>query len=73
MIHYNQTKETELIIVTKKEMKIKAQDIIMHQISACGYALEGTDLEHNEEFKDILKQQMDRIGKLFGFDGAWFS
>jgi len=64
--------------MTKKEMRIKAQDIIMSQIAHCGYVLHESDyldiLEEDKELMQVeLKKQMDRVAKLFGFDEAWFS
>ena len=63
--------------MTAKEKKIAAQDLIMHHISIIGYGEsfekfvdEVGDLE---EAQEVLKKQMDRIAKLFGFNKAWFS
>ena len=62
--------------MTKKEKKRKAQDLIMEQIAKIGY---GDDYEaFKEEIGDpdeaerILKEQMDRVAKMFGYDQAWF-
>lgn len=63
--------------MTAKEKKLMAQDLIMRQISIIGY---GTDYEdfkeqigNQEDADKILKQQMDRIAKMFGFSESWFS
>ena len=63
--------------MTATEKKIAAQDLIMQQISIIGY---GDDFEKFvnevgdlEEAQKILKKQMDRIAKMFGFNKAWFS
>ena len=64
----------KLSVSMKKQL---AQDLIMHHLSVVGY---GTDYEEfvknigdDKEADKILKQQMDRIAKLFGFNEAWFS
>ena len=64
--------------MTKKEQKQLAQDLIMHQISIIGYGDDYEDYRKAiggdpEEADKILKQQMDRVAKMFGFSGAWFS
>lgn len=63
--------------MTKAEKKIKAQDLIMDVLSTCGYKLnesdEYKDFAKEEDAELILKRQMDRVGKLFGFPEAWFS
>lgn len=61
--------------MTKTEQKKLAQDLIMGQIAIIGYG------ERYEEFKQqvgddadaILKAQMDRVAKMFGFNEAWFA
>ena len=63
--------------MTVKEKKQKAQNLILQQMSIIGYG------ESSEEFVSqigiqfqadkILKQQMDRVAKMFGYDEAWFS
>lgn len=61
--------------MTKTEQKKLAQDLIMDQIAIIGYG------DKYEEFKkqvgddadSILKAQMDRIAKLFGYNEAWFA
>lgn len=63
--------------MTNTEKKQKAQDLIMEQISIIGYGQNYADYVSeigDEEAADkILKQQMDRIAKMFGFKEAWFS
>lgn len=63
--------------MTQKEKKQLAQDLIMQQISIIGYG------ENYEEFvkqigsqteaDKILKAQMDRVAKMFGFKESWFA
>lgn len=61
--------------MTKTEQKKLAQDLIMKQIAIIGYG------DSYEEFKKavgdnadvILKGQMDRVAKMFGFNEAWFA
>jgi len=57
----------------KKELKTKAQDMLMSQIAKVGYG-ELEDME--EEERDILmaeiKKQGDRIARMFGFKEMWF-
>lgn len=48
----------------------------MNQIANIGYGSDFEDycsnFEDRKEAEQILKQQMDRIAKMFGFDEAWF-
>lgn len=59
--------------MSKKEAKLKAQDIIMHCISLAGYQLEDLPKEEAEAVRQELKPQMDRVAKMFGFKESWFS
>ena len=63
--------------MTEKEKKIKAQDLIMNQISIIGYGENFdnyvSEIGDPEEANKILQKQMDRVAKLFGFKNAWFS
>lgn len=63
--------------MTIKEKKQKAQDLILHQISSIGYgdSYEEFVSEIGSQFEAdrILKQQMDRVAKMFGYKEAWFS
>ena len=61
--------------MTKREKKQKAQDLIMQQLSIIGYGDNFQEYmnEVGEDGEQILKEQMDRIAKMFGFTGAWFS
>lgn len=63
--------------MTKIEKREKAQDLIMDVLSTCGYKLhesdEYKDFAEDEEFELILKKQMDRVAKMFGFSEAWFT
>lgn len=62
--------------MTKTAAKIKAQDLIMEQIAKIGYD------SGYETFKEavgdsdaaeaIMKEQMDRVAKMFGYKEAWF-
>lgn len=62
--------------MTKKEKKLKAQDLIMDQLAKIGYGDEYSDYQEfwgdPEEAENILKEQMDRVAKMFGFKEAWF-
>lgn len=62
--------------MNKTQKKQLAQDLILHQLSVVGY---GNDYEEfvkeigsQTEADHILKQQMDRIAKMFGYKEAWF-
>jgi len=63
--------------MTKKEIKIQAQDIIMDTIAAAYYKIyEGTNFTHlSETEKNTLsaevKKQNDRIAKMFGYNESW--
>lgn len=63
--------------MTKKEMKMMAQDLIMRQISIIGYG-DGyeefvKEIGSHEEAEKVLYQQMNRIAKIFGYEKAWFA
>lgn len=63
--------------MTKTEQKQKAQDLILQQISIIGYGDSYeefvNEIGNQEEADKILKAQMDRIAKIFGYQQAWFS
>lgn len=63
--------------MTEKEKKQAAQDLIMQQISIITYGDDFAEYvnkigDHDEAVK-ILYKQMCRVGKIFGFNNAWFS
>lgn len=67
-------------MATKREAKEKAQEMLMHGIATVlGYWQEDhgnvEDVQElglaNEEFGRLLRQQADRVAKLFGYDEAW--
>lgn len=64
--------------MTKKQAKEKAQDLIMMQIAKIGYGSDYEDFvkevgEGDSDKADaILKSQMDRVAKMFGYSEAWF-
>ena len=64
--------------MNKTQAKRKAQDLIMAQIAKIGYGedyedyvREVADGDH-EKADAILMEQMNRIAKMFGYNGAWF-
>lgn len=64
--------------MTKRQAKQKAQDLIMTQIAKIGYGddyedfvKEVADGDH-EKADAVLLEQMNRIAKMFGYNGAWF-
>lgn len=67
---------------SKTEMKRHAQDNLMDGIAnVLGYWEEGAHNwpdgweqwteEQKQEYRDIMRQQADRIAKLLGFEQAW--
>ena len=64
--------------MTKQEMKVKAQDLLMAQISTVGYCdafeafIEQCGGNPNVA-EEIMMGQMNRIAKLFGYKNAWWS
>lgn len=60
----------------KKEKKQLAQDLIMEQIACIGYGERYEEFKakigDDEEAEAILKEQMNRVAKMFGFEEAWF-
>lgn len=59
----------------QKQIKERAQNLLMDCISVAGYKIDSMDLseEEKEQLRTETKKQMDRIGKMFGFDEAWWS
>ena len=62
--------------MTRKEMKYKAQDALMHGIgNILGYdepsGWDDWTEKEREEYREILQHEADRVAKLFGFDRAW--
>lgn len=62
--------------MTKTAAKNKAQDLIMEQIAKIGYGDEyesfKAEVGNPEEAEKILKSQMDRVARMFGYSQAWF-
>lgn len=62
--------------ITKTDKKKLAQDLIMRQIAIIGYGDKYNDfvdiVGNQEEADAIMLEQMDRIAKMFGYEGAWF-
>ena len=64
--------------MNKTQAKRKAQDLIMAQIAKIGYGEDYEDFVKevgggdNEKADAILMEQMNRIAKMFGYNGAWF-
>lgn len=63
---------------TNKELKQKAQDLLMAQIAGVGYGSEYQDFIELCEGDaalaySIVKKQMDRIARMFGYEEAWFA
>ncbi len=61
--------------MTKTEQKKLAQDLIMDQIAIIGYGDKYEEFKQKvgEDADEILKGQMDRIAKMFGFNEAWYA
>lgn len=61
---------------TKTAIKKAAQELIMDKIASVGYGEAYSDFIEDSEDKKmaekILKEQMDRVAKMFGFKEAWF-
>lgn len=62
--------------MTKTEAKRKAQDLILEQIAKIGYGDEYEEFKAEigdpDEAEAILKSQMDRVARMFGYSQAWF-
>lgn len=64
--------------MTKAQAKRKAQDLILEQLAKIGYGDEYEDFiqevspDNPDEAVEILKSQMDRVAKMFGYGEAWF-
>lgn len=62
--------------MTKTAAKRKAQDLILDQLAKIGYGDEyeefKAEIGDHEEAEAILKSQMDRVAKMFGYAEAWF-
>ena len=62
--------------ITKNDKKKLAQDLIMRQIAIIGYGDRYNDFVDvcgsQTEADEIMMEQMNRIAKMFGYEGAWF-
>ena len=62
--------------MSKKEQKIKAQDLIMSYLAGIGYCSSYEEFCENfdtqEEADLMMKSQMDRVAKMFGYKESWF-
>lgn len=62
--------------MTKTAAKRKAQDLILAQLAKIGYGDEYEEFVEEvgdpDEAVEILKSQMDRVAKMFGYAQAWF-
>lgn len=62
--------------MTKTAAKRKAQDLILEQLAKIGYGDEYEEFVKEvgdpDEAVEILKSQMDRVAKMFGYAQAWF-
>lgn len=63
--------------MTKTEMKKAAQDVIVKRMALVGYS---TDYDEYAEMvgdpelaEEIMKSQMDRVAKMFGYKEAWYA
>ncbi|WII39216.1 hypothetical protein [Paenibacillus thiaminolyticus] len=61
----------------RREVKRKAQEILMDTISTAYYRLEEIDEHTTEEEKSELqkelKKQADRVAKMLGYEQSWTS
>ena len=62
--------------MTAQVKKLKAQDLILGQIAIIGYGDKFDEyvkeIGDKEEATKVLKKQMDRIAKMFGYSESWF-
>lgn len=62
--------------MTAQVKKLKAQDLILSQIAIIGYGEKFEEyvkeIGTEEEATKVLKKQMDRIAKMFGYSESWF-
>ena len=64
--------------ISRTELKIKAQDELMYGIATVLSAdsniegILGDNVKRSDDYERVLKQQADRVAKLFGFDKAWY-
>lgn len=70
---FKNCKDKTIIDMTITERKKHAQDLLMSEISKIGYSMEDIPKEEFDIIMKHIKQQGDRIGKMFGYDGMWFS
>ena len=65
-----------LKMMSKKDVKENAQDIIMSNIANSLYSL-ANDIEFSDSDKlkivEEVKKQSNRVAKMFGYDEAWFN
>lgn len=62
--------------MTAQVKKLKAQDLILHHLAIIGYGDNFDEfvkeIGDEEEATKVLKKQMDRIAKMFGYSESWF-
>lgn len=62
--------------MTAQDKKLKAQDLILSQLAIIGYGDRFNkyikEIGDEEEATEVLKKQMDRIAKMFGYSESWF-
>jgi len=62
--------------MTKTEMKLAAQDALMQHMAGIGYGDNYEELVEKIGDRDlaeqILKSQMDRVARMFGYKESWF-
>ena len=63
--------------MTKAEIKKAAQDLIVEHMAAIGYSMDYDNFVEKVGDRDlaekIMKSQMDRVAKMFGYKEAWFA
>jgi hypothetical protein len=62
--------------MTAQVKKLKAQDLILNHLAIIGYGDKFDEfvkeIGDEEEATKVLKKQMDRIAKMFGYSESWF-
>lgn len=63
--------------MTKTEIKKAAQDLIVEHMAAIGYSMDYDNFVEKVGDRDlaeeIMKSQMDRVAKMFGYKEAWYA
>jgi len=66
-----ETHQPQTAGLNKKDLKLKAQEMVMDKLSEVFYNSEFREGEVPQDLEIEIKRQMERVAKLMGFNEAW--